>query len=133
MMLTPRRLQRRSKQAVGFGSSQRFPNQPLVSAKTEGQEVCKPFLKIDQLVIARKRPFVVTEISPEAHGIGNDSLRRHHLIKLSSVEDDGLSEQLEVNWELEPGTTVYERPSLTAPSTFDQLTAKTTGAIKPSE
>lgn len=76
--------------------------------------------EIGQLVIARKRPFVVTEISPAAHGIGNDALRRHHLIKLSSVEDDGLGEQLEVIWELEPGTTVYEKPSLPAPSSFDQ-------------
>ena len=76
--------------------------------------------EIGQLVIARKRPFVVTEISPAAHGIGNETLRRQHLIKLSSVEDDGLGEQLEVIWELEPGTTVYEKPSLPAPSSFDQ-------------
>jgi hypothetical protein len=33
--------------------------------------------EIGQLVIARKRPFVVTDISPAAVGIGNYALRRH--------------------------------------------------------
>lgn len=75
--------------------------------------------EIGQLVIARKRPFVVTEIAAAAAGIAKDALRRHHLVKLSSVEDDGLGEQLEVIWELEPGTTVHEKPSLPAPDSFD--------------
>lgn len=75
--------------------------------------------EIGQLVIVRKRPFVVTEIAAAAAGIAKDALRRHHLVKLSSVEDDGLGEQLEVIWELEPGTTVHEKPSLPAPDAFD--------------
>jgi SNF2 family DNA or RNA helicase len=44
---------------------------------------------------------------------------RHHLVKLSSVEDDGLGEQMEVIWELEPGTAIYEKPSLPSPDSFD--------------
>lgn len=79
----------------------------------------QPVPEIGQLVIARKRPFVVTEIAAAAAGIAKDALRRHHLVKLSSVEDDGLGEQLEVIWELEPGTTVHEKPSLPAPDSFD--------------
>lgn len=75
--------------------------------------------EIGQLVVVRKRPFVVTEIAAAAAGIAKDALKRHHLVKLSSVEDDGLGEQLEVIWELEPGTTVYEKPSLPEPSSFD--------------
>lgn len=75
--------------------------------------------EVGQLVIVRRRPFVVTEIAAPAAGITKDVVRRHHLVKLSSVEDDGLGEQLEVIWELEPGTTVHEKPSLPAPDTFD--------------
>ncbi len=75
--------------------------------------------EIGQLVVVRKRPFVVTEISAPAAGISKDAVRLHHLVKLSSVEDDGLGEQLEVIWELEPGTTVYEKPSLPSPEAFD--------------
>jgi hypothetical protein len=42
-----------------------------------------------------------------------------HLIKLSSVEDDGLGEELQVIWEIEPGTTVHERSTLPEPYSFD--------------
>lgn len=75
--------------------------------------------EIGQLVVARKRPFVVTEIAAPAAGITQVAVKCHHLVKLSSVEDDGLGEQLEVIWELEPGTTVHEKPSLPAPDSFD--------------
>jgi hypothetical protein len=51
--------------------------------------------EIGQLVIARKRPFVVTEIADPVAGFAEDAFRRHHLVKLSSVEDDGLGEELE--------------------------------------
>jgi SNF2 family DNA or RNA helicase len=76
--------------------------------------------EVGQLVIARKRPFVVTEIAAPAAGIATDALTLHHLIKLSSVEDDGLGDQLDVIWELEPGTAVREKPSLPTPDAFDQ-------------
>ncbi|WP_026604318.1 DISARM system SNF2-like helicase DrmD [Methylomonas sp. 11b] len=73
--------------------------------------------EIGQLAIVRKRPFVVTEIIPAAPGIGRDN--PNHLIKLSSVEDDGLGEELQVIWELEPGTSVYEKSTLPNPDSFD--------------
>jgi superfamily II DNA or RNA helicase len=75
--------------------------------------------EIGQLVIVRKRPFVVTEIVAPTVGTTRDALRRNHLIKLSSVEDDGVGEQVELIWEIEPGTVVYEKPSLPSPVTFD--------------
>ncbi len=76
--------------------------------------------EVGQLVIVRQRPFVVMEIFPPAPGLGNRLGRAHHLIKLSSVEDDGLGDELQVIWELEPGTSVHEKPRLPAPDSFDE-------------
>ncbi len=75
--------------------------------------------EIGQLAIVRKRPFVVTEIIPPTAGIGGNAVRQNHLIKLSSVEDDGLGEELQVIWELEPGTAVHEKSALPDPDSFD--------------
>ncbi|MBF0186178.1 MAG: DEAD/DEAH box helicase family protein, partial [Magnetococcales bacterium] len=75
--------------------------------------------EIGQLVIARRRPFVVTEITAPAAGISSWAGVHHHLIKLSSVEDDGLGDQHELVWELEAGTTVHEKPALPSPISFD--------------
>jgi len=75
--------------------------------------------EIGQLAIVRKRPFVVTEIVPSAPGLGGDVANPQHLIKLSSVEDDGLGEELQVIWELEPGTSVHEKSTLPEPESFD--------------
>jgi superfamily II DNA or RNA helicase len=72
--------------------------------------------EIGQLVVVRKRPFVVTEIVPSA----TSPSRPSHLLKLSSVEDDGLGEEIEVIWELEPGTSIHEKSTLPAPSAFDE-------------
>jgi len=57
--------------------------------------------EIGQLVVVRKRPFVVTEIVPSATGIAPNGNGASHLIRLSSVEDDGLGEELQVIWEIE--------------------------------
>lgn len=75
--------------------------------------------EVGQLVIARKRPFVVTEITTSAPGLGDDAGRASHLVTLSSVEDDGLGEELQVIWELEPGTKVHEKSTLPDPDSFD--------------
>jgi hypothetical protein len=68
--------------------------------------------EIGQLVVVRKRPFVVTEIVPSATDIAPKGTRPSHLIKLSSVEDDGLGEEIQVIWEIEPGTSVREKSTL---------------------
>jgi len=75
--------------------------------------------EVGQLAIVRKRPFVVTEIIPSAPGLGGDGAKPTHMIKLSSVEDDGLGEELNVIWELEPGTQVHEKSTLPDPDSFD--------------
>ena len=73
-----------------------------------------------QLVQVRQRRYVVTEVAQSA--LPNDPLRHArsqtaHLISLSSVEDDGLGEELEVIWELEPGAqTIRKWPSRTRPA-----------------
>jgi superfamily II DNA or RNA helicase len=75
--------------------------------------------EIGQLVIVRKRAFVVNEIihsSLQRDGITDNS---NHLIKLSSVEDDALGEEFQVIWELEPGTAIYEKSTLPDPDSFD--------------
>jgi len=42
-----------------------------------------------------------------------------HLVSLSSVEDDGLGEELQVVWELEPGASKIEARELPYPEGFD--------------
>src|SRR5665647_1268745 len=75
--------------------------------------------EIGQLVVVRKRPFVVTEIIPSVAVPSSAGKNISHLLKLSSVEDDGLGEELQVIWELEPGTTVHEKSTLPDPDSFD--------------
>src|SRR6266852_1209967 len=75
--------------------------------------------EIGQLVIVRKRPFVVMEIVPSAPGLAPAGKVRSHLLKLSSVEDDGQGEELDIVWELEPGTSIHEKSTLPDPTTFD--------------
>src|SRR5436305_4332893 len=74
-----------------------------------------PCPEVGQLVVVRKRPFVVTEIIPPATG----GSKPNHILKLSSVEDDGMGEEMEVIWELEPGTSVHEKSTLPIPTAFD--------------
>jgi hypothetical protein len=40
-------------------------------------------------------------------------------LTLASVEDDGLGEELQVIWEIEPGARVIEKVALPEPSGFD--------------
>lgn len=79
-----------------------------------------PLPEIGQLVIVRKRAFVVIDIQsqalPEQPGGTNHP---SHLVRMSSVEDDALGEELNVVWELEPGAVTQERSSLPEPVGFD--------------
>lgn len=74
---------------------------------------------IGQLVVVRKRPFVVREIVLSAVPGHSELSAPSHLLKLSSVEDDASGEELQVVWELEPGTSIHERSTLPEPKTFD--------------
>jgi superfamily II DNA or RNA helicase len=73
-----------------------------------------------QLVTVRQRRYVVTEVKrselPGDPQAGPGMREPQHLVALSSVEDDGLGEEAEVVWEIEPGRRVFERSSLPDPS-----------------
>ena len=75
--------------------------------------------EVGQLVSVRKRPFVVTEVIPSVIDPIDVQHSKTHLLKLSSVEDDGLGEELEVIWELEAGTDIQEKSTLPEPVSFD--------------
>src|SRR5260370_4320476 len=73
-----------------------------------------------QMVSVRSRNWMVTDVSastlpPDRLQTGLESPQ--HLLTLSSVEDDGLGEELQVIWELEPGARVHETMALPAPGT----------------
>ncbi len=92
-----------------------------------------------QIVIVRRRPFVVNDIQTSTLPLpanAQDQSSRQHLLRLSSIEDEGLGEELSVIWELEPGVTSLDRAQLPALKGFDSprvfdafLDAVTWGAV----
>ena len=55
-----------------------------------------------QIVIVRQRPFVVNDIQTSTLPLPStvqDQSARQHLLRLSSMEDEGLGEELSVIWE----------------------------------
>ena len=92
-----------------------------------------------QIVIVRRRPFVVNDIQTSTLPLPanvQDQSSRQHLLRLSSIEDEGLGEELSVIWELEPGVTSLDRAQLPALKGFDSprvfdafLDAVTWGAV----
>src|SRR5438132_8228689 len=75
-----------------------------------------------QLVIVRQRAYTVTDLSQSSIATTTASSIRptgQHLVLLSSIEDDALGEELQVVWELEPGTSVQQNLSLPEPTGFD--------------
>lgn len=76
-----------------------------------------------QIVSLRNRSYVVQDVRSCGPGSPAGSppskTAPWHHVTLSSVEDDGHGEELEVVWELEAGATVKERSTLPAPTGFD--------------
>lgn len=75
-----------------------------------------------QMVNVRSRKWIVTDVSANAlapEGLEAGLVSPQHLLALSSVEDDGLGEELSAIWELEPGAAVVERVALPDPTGFD--------------
>ena len=74
-----------------------------------------------QLVSVRSRNWIVNEVAPSIlperglHGLGDGQT----LVSLASVEDDGLGEEIQVIWELEPGTRINDDVALPQPTGFD--------------
>ena len=75
-----------------------------------------------QIVIVRQRPFVVSDIHTSTLPLPatvQEPIERQHLLRLSSVEDEGLGEELSIVWELEPGVACLEKAQLPALKAFD--------------
>src|SRR5215510_2729698 len=75
-----------------------------------------------QLVTIRSRQWIVNDVRPST--LPTVALKPtfsgpQHLLTLASVEDDGLGEELQVIWEIEPGARVIEKVALPEPSGFD--------------
>jgi superfamily II DNA or RNA helicase len=74
-----------------------------------------------QVVELRQRPWVVVDVS--ASSFTPDPLRgvegTHHLVTLSSIEDDALGEEIQVLWGIEPSRSIREGFGLPALTAFD--------------
>ena len=75
-----------------------------------------------QIVKVRQRRYVVADV--QASSLPPDPLYQsldggQHLVTLSSIEDDGLGETLQVIWELEPGVSIDDRVGLPEVKGFD--------------
>ena len=76
-----------------------------------------------QLVEVRRRQWVVAEVNSSTLESNSAS---QNCVTLSSIDEDGLGEELEVIWELEPGAQVIERaglPSITGQDDSNTLDA----------
>jgi len=70
-----------------------------------------------QLVEVRRRQWVVADVlasTPE-----NSSIPPQNLVTLSSIDEDGLGEELQVIWEIEPGAHIIEKAGLPEITGFD--------------
>ncbi len=68
-------------------------------------------LATGQLARVRGRTWVVGDVARDSQA-SLDGRPVQHLVSLVSVEDDATGEELEVVWEIEPGTAVIERAEL---------------------
>ncbi len=72
-----------------------------------------------QLVTVRQRRYIVRDVQrgvrPPKTLASMDATPPQHLVRLQSVEDDGLGEELQVIWEMEPGAQIHERATLPDP------------------
>jgi len=76
-----------------------------------------------QLVEVRRRQWVVADVASSKLESASAS---QNCVTLSSIDEDGLGEELEVIWEIEPGAQVIERaglPSITGQDHSDTLEA----------
>ena len=62
-----------------------------------------------QLVEVRRRQWIVSKVESGSVAPG---LPKRHLVRLASIDEDALGEEIEVLWELEPGANVIERAGL---------------------
>jgi len=63
-----------------------------------------------QLVEVRKRQWIVADVKTSQ--LPNLHKKKQNYVKLSSIDEDGLGEELEVIWEIEPGAHIIEKSGL---------------------
>jgi superfamily II DNA or RNA helicase len=68
-----------------------------------------------QLVEVRRRQWVVSDVFGSMGSGG-----KHHLVTLTSLEEDFLGEELQVVWEIEPGRRIIEKAGLPGITGFDK-------------
>jgi superfamily II DNA or RNA helicase len=69
-----------------------------------------------QLVEVRRRQWIVSDVDASAV---SPELPKRNLVKLVSIDEDALGEEIEVLWEIEPGAHVIERAGLPTLSALD--------------
>ena len=69
-----------------------------------------------QLVEVRRRQWIVAEVDASAV---SPELPKRNLVKLASIDEDALGEEIEVLWELEPGAHVIEHAGLPTLAALD--------------
>lgn len=65
-----------------------------------------------QLVEVRRRQWIVAEVTGSE--FAKSVNKEQHLVKLTSIDEDGLGEEIEVIWQIEPGAHIIERAGLPA-------------------
>jgi hypothetical protein len=75
--------------------------------------------EVGRLVQCRDRHWVVADVVasqlPDAEPSADGRSAPQHLVRPSSVEDDGLGDELEVVWEIEPGAQALPQATLPTP------------------
>lgn len=85
-----------------------------MSIATRPTDIVVP--ELGQVVRCRDRIWAVNEVAPSS--LPPDVLAGvppHHLVRMSSLEDDGFGDELAVLWELEPGTQIIPHQELPRP------------------
>lgn len=76
-----------------------------------------------QLVETRHRQWIATEIKKAEFGLGAHQLgivaNDYHLVTLASVEDDSLQEEIQIIWEIEQGSRIFQKSELPTVKNFD--------------
>jgi superfamily II DNA or RNA helicase len=73
-----------------------------------------------QLAEVRQRRYIVSDVFRSSLPAAPGTIPKpQHLVTLRSVDDEGLGEELQVVWELEPGARVHEKMALPEPKDFD--------------
>ncbi len=88
--------------------TQRVANESFVPSSTAPEP--------GQLVEVRRRQWIVSDVDASAV---SPELPKRNLVRLASIDEDALGEEIEVLWEIEPGAHVIERAGLPTLSALD--------------